>query len=337
MASNTNNRAPALDFTKGALVLIMVLYHWLNYFYSVHGYFYRYLRFLPPSFIFITGFLISHIYFSKYSIADPNLRKRLIRRGLKLLAIFILLNLAISSVISESYDGRILFAYSSLKTIVSVYVVGNTFVAGGKLAAFYVLVPISYLLILSAGLLPICKLYKYVYHITCILSLVCVIALNIWGLESSNLELITIGLLGLICGYIPIERVNMIIKRPYVLGAGYVCYLTAITIWDATYPLEIIGVCLTLIVIYSCGTWGRDSGKVWQNIILLGRYSLFGYITQVAVLQLLHRSLRHNEGAGTLCISFFVALFFTIMIVVAVDWARTKAGSVNRLYVAVFS
>src|SRR5207302_5956026 len=51
-ASKTH-RLPALDFTKGALVLFMVLYHWLNYFVSTEGDFYRYLRFLTPSFIFI--------------------------------------------------------------------------------------------------------------------------------------------------------------------------------------------------------------------------------------------------------------------------------------------
>src|SRR5579872_386052 len=55
------NRVPALDFTKGALVLIMVLYHWMNYFIVLDWTYYRYLHFLTPSFIFITGFMISNI------------------------------------------------------------------------------------------------------------------------------------------------------------------------------------------------------------------------------------------------------------------------------------
>src|SRR5439155_17798294 len=38
----TTDRVPALDFTKGALVLFMVLYHWLNYFVSPQGEMYRY-------------------------------------------------------------------------------------------------------------------------------------------------------------------------------------------------------------------------------------------------------------------------------------------------------
>ena len=63
-SSGRRGRISALDFTKGALVLVMVLYHWLNYFVGPQGDFYRYLSFLPPSFICITGFLISHVYLS---------------------------------------------------------------------------------------------------------------------------------------------------------------------------------------------------------------------------------------------------------------------------------
>jgi uncharacterized membrane protein len=33
-------RDTAIDFTKGALVLFMVLYHWLNYVFGPHGKYY---------------------------------------------------------------------------------------------------------------------------------------------------------------------------------------------------------------------------------------------------------------------------------------------------------
>ena len=62
----TAPRDTAIDFTKGALVLFMVLYHWLNYFLGPHGQYYDYLRFLTPSFIFITGFMISQIQLHRY-------------------------------------------------------------------------------------------------------------------------------------------------------------------------------------------------------------------------------------------------------------------------------
>src|ERR1700722_15136433 len=87
-------RITALDFTKGVLVLVMVLYHWVNYFIGPQWEYYEYLRFLTPSFIFITGFMISNVYLSKYAAADPRLSKRLFSRGLKLMAIFLALNLS---------------------------------------------------------------------------------------------------------------------------------------------------------------------------------------------------------------------------------------------------
>jgi uncharacterized membrane protein len=89
------NRNEVLDFTKGALVLFMVLYHWLNYFLGLGRPIYRYLRFLPPSFIFISGFLISNAYLAKYELTDPRLPKRLGVRGSKILGLFVALNAAI--------------------------------------------------------------------------------------------------------------------------------------------------------------------------------------------------------------------------------------------------
>lgn len=81
-------RDAAIDFTKGALVLFMVLYHWLNYFLGPHGQYYNYLRFLTPSFIFITGFMISQIHLRRYANSGRSLPKRLFIRGLKLLSAF---------------------------------------------------------------------------------------------------------------------------------------------------------------------------------------------------------------------------------------------------------
>src|SRR4051812_31970835 len=98
-------RDEALDFTKGALVLLMVLYHWINYFISREGMVYRYIRFITPSFIFITGFLISQIYLAKNDGRDARLPKRLLVRGLKLLGIFTVLNLGARLVVSKNYNG----------------------------------------------------------------------------------------------------------------------------------------------------------------------------------------------------------------------------------------
>jgi len=332
------DRIPALDFTKGTLVLFMVLYHWLNYFVSPAGDIYRYLRFLTPSFIFITGFLISNVYLSRYDLGDRRPPKRLIRRGAKILGLFTVLNVITSVFVSESYRGKILFL-SSIGNIFSIYVTGNIGVPGeGKLAIFYILVPISYVLILSAGLLIACRLYKYVFHAVGVLLLLGILLLYVNGFESANLELLTIGLLGMISGYLPIEKINDLTRHPYAIVAAYLCYTVGITVLDVVYPVQVVGVYLTLLLIYMLGVKSREVSRVRSHIILLGKYSLFGYIAQIVVLQLLYRGLRHVDlGIGIFPISFLGAFVLTMMTVEMVERARAKSTTADRLYRVVFA
>jgi peptidoglycan/LPS O-acetylase OafA/YrhL len=333
------DRLPALDFTKGALVLFMVLYHWLNYFISTQGDFYRYLRFVTPSFIFIAGFLISNVYLSKYGVSDPRLPKRLVQRGLKILGVFIFLNLTISFLFSSSYSGKILFGILSIRNLIAIYVTGSNVVEGNaKAAAFYILVPISYLLLLSAGLLIVSRFYRYIFHVTYTVFLLGILILNFKGVESTNLDLLTIGLLGVIFGYIPIEKINGFVRHPYMIAAAYLCYLIAIKIWNVIYPLQVVGVCLSVMLIYLVGAKVGEPGRARGHVNLLGKYSLFGYIAQIAVLQALYRSLRHvNLGSGALVLSFFAAFALTIISVELMDRLRARSTMVDKSYKAVFA
>ena len=332
---NHAQRVPALDFTKGALVLIMVLYHWLNYFIGQPEVdIYRYLRFLTPSFIFITGFLISSVYLQKYGAANSRVPKRLAQRGLKILGIFILLN-AISSALSSGNP----FLPLSIDRLVPVYVTGNVVIRSiGKVASFFVLVPIGYLLILSAGLVIVSWFYKYAFHTAYVLLLVLIFVLYENNLESQNLELLAFGLMGVACGYVPLETIDGLARHKTALTLSYLCYLVAIAIWNVRYPLQIVGVCLSLGLIYIVGANRPEPGTMRRQIALVGRYSLFAYIAQIVLLRLLRSGLSHVDlGAAALAASFVAALCLTIMTVAAVDRARAKASAVNWLYGAVFS
>jgi uncharacterized membrane protein len=329
---NASNRIVALDFTKGALVLFMVLYHWLNYFHGLHGSIYRYLRFLPSSFIFITGFLISNAYLAKYDLGDPRLPKRLFLRGLKILGLFILLNLIGGFLLTG-------FENFNIDTIVAVFGTGNVLVVGvGKAAAFYILVPISYLLLLSAILLIICRIYKYTFYVVCSLFLLSIFGLDLIGFNSANLEFVTIGLIGLILGYTPIQKINAFVRYPYLVAAAYVCYTIAITFREPNYPLQIAGVCLTLMLVYQLGTITAETSGVGKLIVLVGKYSLFAYIAQVTILRLLRSALGYTDlSVGLLVLSFVVALALTILAVVVVDRARSISAMVDRVYREVFA
>jgi hypothetical protein len=333
--SQQAGRISALDFTKGALVLIMVLYHWLNYFVGVGRPFYRYLSFLPPSFICIAGFLISHVYLSKYVITDARLPRRLLIRGLKIVAIFVLLNLAIGLMMHGARGGRTFLEIMSPSSLFSIFVSGS--MRAGRVVSFYVLVPIGYLLILSAGLLIVCRYYKHIFHVATAAALLGTLIVNLLGQRSPNLELVSIGLLGIIIGYVPIDRINSLLKRPYAVVLAYLLYVAVITLWNVPYPLQVVGVLLTLVLLYWLGTVSGQAGRMQRWIIMLGKYSLFGYIAQIAILQFLRRSLPGGLAEPALVLSLLVAVGLTVISVEAVDCARAKVPMVNRLYGAVFS
>jgi len=333
-----SQRIPALDFTKGALVLLMVLYHWINYFIGTQWGYYRYLRFLTPSFIFITGFMISNVYLSKYTAADPRLPKRLLTRGLKLLTIFIVLNVA-RTLVAPMLGANVL-ARNPLApmNIFTIFVSGNFPVVGGKLVSFSILVPISYLLMLSGSLMFPYRLYRYTFHFVCALLGLLIVIVGLTGTQSYNLEFITIGLLGVLAGFIPIAIINDFVRHPYALGVAYLCYTIAITMWSVPFPLLVVGVALSIMVIYLVGASGSETGTVRSEVILLGKYSLLGYIFQIAILQILLAGFqRFNLGFRALVISFFAAFVLTVVSVRIVDGARTRTVSVDRLYKLVFA
>jgi hypothetical protein len=156
--------------------------------------------------------------------------------------------------------------------------------------------------------------------------------------QSANLELLAIGLLGIVFGYVPIEKVNSFVDHPYWVAIAYVGYLLAITIWNVVYPLQVVGVCLSLMAIYLLANPKSQPGRLRSHLVLLGKYSLFGYVAQIAILQALHRALGHSgSGIGIMAASFVAAFALTVLAVEATDWLRARVGTVDRIYKIVFA
>jgi len=337
LAKSSAQRISALDFTKGALVLIMVLYHWINYFVGPQWPYYFYLRFLTPSFIFITGFMVSHVYLSKYDPADSRLVKRLLVRGLKLIAIFVALNLARILVLPILSSARLVTSPLTADNFVTIFVTGNL-PTTSKLVSFSILVPIAYLLMLSGALMVPYRFFKYTFHVTCALLLLFIAGLAWNDIRSLNLEFLTIGMIGVLIGFAPIAALNKLVRHPLALAFTYICYLGAITVWNVPFSLLIVGVCLNVMVIYLMGVSWDEMNKIRGEVVLLGKYSLFGYISQIAVLQLLHAMLRYFEPEmWVLVISFVASFALTIVSVELVDRARAASRNADKLYKAVFA
>ena len=252
------------------------------------------------------------------------------------MAIFLALNVARNFVIPLLGTGQAMQNLPSLTNILTVFVSGNLPVVGSKFVSFSILVPISYVLMLSAALMLPYRIYKYTFHFTCAFLLLSILILRLTGGQSYNLEFIAIGMLGVLAGLMPIGIMSNFGRHPYALAVAYLCYLVLITLWNVPFPLLIMGVVLNLIVIYlMCG---NGQGAVKNEVILLGKYSLLGYIGQVAILQVLRATFsRIDLGFSVVPISFVAAFVLTIMSVEIVDRARTRAGSVDKLYKAVFA
>src|SRR5262249_34950960 len=136
-------RIDALDMTKGVLVLAMVVYHSFNYS-TDYTLGFKYLPFVPPSFILITGFLISRLYFNPEAARDARVYGRLLFRGFRLLFLFTVLNVLIQLVGRQKAVATPQGLSYLLDYWYQIYVIG-----GGQFAAFSILLPIAYLLLLA--------------------------------------------------------------------------------------------------------------------------------------------------------------------------------------------
>jgi peptidoglycan/LPS O-acetylase OafA/YrhL len=332
-------RIPAFDFTKGTLVLFMVVWHWLNYFYGTQGNIYKYLRFLTPSFIFITGFLISYVHFSKYGVGSSTLSKRLFLRGVKLLGVFVALNLLVSFLVPESFLKDLVSGRSIGADLDAIFFTARLSGDGmGKVAAFGILVPISYVLMLAALLSLACRFFKYTFQVVCAALIFGMAVAGLKGIQSANLELVTVGLLGIVFGYVREDQLQKLVSRPWAILTIYLFYLVAITIWEVSIYVQMVGAVLTTALIYLVGVQTERPSRLRDQILLLGRYSLFGYISQIAILQLLHTSLRHFDSSyAILGASFVAAVALTMLSVVIVDRWRAKSKAIDGIYRAVFA
>lgn len=151
--------------------------------------------------------------------------------------------------------------------------------------------------------------------------------------------MVAIGLLGMVSGLYPIEKINRWVDHPYAVVGLNLGYIVAITIWDVLYFLQVVGVCLSVVLIYLTGVKSAAWGRIQRPINLLGKYSLFGYVAQIGVLQLLYRGLPHlNLGVRALWIISFIGAFaLTVMMVELVQYIRVKSHAVDRFYRVVFA
>jgi hypothetical protein len=318
--------------TKGVLVLIMVAYHTLNY--STQYYLgFRYFSFLPPSFIIITGFLISAVYSARYHGSDSRTFLRLIIRGCKLALLFTLLNVAAHLVGRNSHVGRPIGLSSFFEHAYEIYILG-----AGRYATFEVLLPIAYLLLIAPLLIWAEFQHRLVLPIASLALLTLCVIIEECGVSSANLNLIGAGVVGMVAGRIPLHTLQVLGRFLLVTLLAYGGCLLLGALVGQTYLVQLLAASIALAAIYGGCVRIGDHGWIQRRLIRLGRYSLVSYIIQIGILQILARFVGRpapwSIGSAELFLGTVVLMTATVDLI---ECARNRSLGVEKLYRAVFA
>lgn len=311
----------------------MVVYHWGNYFLGNVPYFYEVLRFLTPSFIFITGAIIGLISTAKYARADSRAYRRLAGRGAKLLLLFTALNLGIQFLLPDRSRGATFQLPAFTEDLYAIFVTGNSFSA-----SFKVLLPIAYLLLLSALFLQTVTWRPAALALLVVATVVLIQAAEFLGWVSSNLMLVSFGFLGICLHAVGIDRITHASNRLLPLLLLYAVSLLLLFRFGMQYWAQLFNVTVSLLLIYGFGSKLKPDNAWVKIVIQLGIYSLFAYVAQIGILQVMKvvaTRLFHPSVASLVVLP--AALILTVLAVSIVQWARKNAVLVDKAYRLVFS
>jgi peptidoglycan/LPS O-acetylase OafA/YrhL len=333
MSTSSNaaqGRDQGLDFVKGFLVVVMALYHGMNYFANVPAQYYGYLRFVNGSFVFISGYVVAVFYAERARGNRFEALRRLALRGFKLLCIFTALNVAVSAVGMTNYRAVTFGLSDYLSSAADIYGSGQA-----HQIAFRILVPISYVLALS-GLYLVSKRSQAI-----LIGLTIVVAGG-WTLVAPvppNVFFVLTGLLGLSFGLLKGDLLQRRVTRWPVIVAGLVALAWVMNTLSGNVLAYGIGVGLLLKLVYD-GASLLDAGtRAYGLLVLLGRYSLVAYIGQIGFLFLLRRALHGHDFDPTaeLAFAFVATCLFLVVTCVAIEKARRRFRLVEGTYRLVFA
>lgn len=324
-------RLASLDIVKGLLVLTIVFYHSLNYS-SEYYLAFRYMSFLPPSFIFITGYLVIALYPARYAENRRKMYIRLISRGVRLVVIFALLNLGGLALVKRLHPLDVLAIMRA--NSFDIFVIGS-----GRSAIFEVLLPIGYFLVLSPVVLALHAWGRWALLLVAGLGIAGTAVLNRSGFSPGNLNLLMAGVLGAAAAtLVGMGQQTGSRGRLLVLGAGFAVYEMVGRKWGHVFEVQLLGATLAVFFLLAVGQVVSAQAWVVRRIIVLGQYSLLAYILQIGILQSILRIV--GRPAPWSLAFYFWMIVTTLLMVLAIEVTanlRRSSPISDRLYRAVFA
>ncbi len=320
-----------LDFVKGFLVVVMVIYHAMNYFSTAGPEYYGYLRFVNGAFIFISGYVVAIFYAARGAKDPAAVSGRLVVRGLKLLIIFTVLNLFISVLGLTSYKNVEFGIDRFLDNLGVIYGTGN-----GRVMAFQILVPIAYVILISPLFVALPKWSRLpLISATGILAF----TYSFLGIEAPNIYFVIVGVVGLCVGMLIVDREVPSIDSTIVLVIGIFVIGAAMNYLSGNALLYSVGLMVFLKLIYD-GAGKLDlGGQASKLVILFGQYSLVCYIAQIVFLYGLYLVLSKQKWplGYELVLIFLLTNAFLVALSLVIGYFRRRFQLADKVYKFVFA
>jgi peptidoglycan/LPS O-acetylase OafA/YrhL len=330
-------RIPALDFTKGFLVLSMVVYHLFNYFLEGGHIIYAYVGYVTQAFIFYSGFVTGTVYFNKLIADKKAVYKRLIVRGCKIILLFFIINLLIHALFQNNLNNKDFGLHLFLNNITTVFLTGSD-----KIARFAILLPIGYVLLLSPVLISLHR-YKYYAFTTIIVFWLLADLMDVRGFF--NLNCILTGIAGVFGGLIyndQYKRLNIKQVRFAAVAIVLIFLFIFIPFYSDPRSHYISYFLYIIVIVYNMHLltgFFNPTGLLTRHVLKFGQYSLYLYLAQIFILQIIKKILGFNLSSVSV-IHFLLFIFVTLTLVglcYLTDFLRNRFSILDKIYRFVFA
>jgi hypothetical protein len=340
----SGGRDIALDMVKGLMVVGMLLFHTAAMMPSGHAivnWLYVYpLGFISGSWIFIAGFLVTHLNRERFAVAAGEVTRRTCMRGLRLVAIFAIANILLGKLTFNCAAGMAAGDCAWW----AVFVRGAN---GGM--TYEIIQAIGYVLIVG-------PLFLLVPTAAMALTGAALAAATIGALAGHHLKglyfAVLIGAVGLCAGFLlprdGLPRILSEVKlRRTVTGIallGWVSYQSAMYFSDvpmrggpqSNAGVYLVGVVSSLVLLYLISGAVSWRGAVGWCMRLMAAYSLLCYLVQMIILKGWYVLVGDAPLLGSYGVSLVAAFALMIGGVALLDRARRRIAWVDRSYHLVF-
>lgn len=337
-STSGTQRVASLDYLKGVLVLLMVVYHAM---YAVRGlapqnalaWIAISLHFLHFAFLFVTGFLCGFHYLPKAQAGERKINGRLLWRGVKLYGIFACSN-GLLLLLGLGTDWETL---RGLGGTPAAFVSNVVLSIPGKVFAYEILGYIAFYLMVCS-----LTLSRWSGVIGMLLLAVAVGLIN-----APFFSFLFVGFVGQTLGAkVALSGAGSIENRLWSLRwLGQLLFVVSRPLVVLAY-MSARGLTEVIVVVVDIMLWwwgvatctSDPNSRLSRQLGVLGRYTLFAYLFQMPIVHILARMVPyvHLHWLTLYVAIIIVTTAITVAVVLAVDFTKHRSRKFRNAFVAIF-